>query len=240
MGQVLLGLGSVSKPNWRTRIPGRSNWSRSASTAGVIRPRSSAISGRSANRFWRAWKNAAPGPGTHSPVGRRLRLARDFPVGLEAPEVVDPDHVDLLQQGAQTVDPPGVAFGRVHVPAVERIAPELARGAEVVRRHPRHARRPAALVEEEQVRPRPDVGAVVRDEDRDVADQSDPLFGTCLAQFFPSARRRRTGRTGGTASCSAILSLPSRQRRGLAGHQLRLPLEPRLAPAGSFSAMKSA
>src|SRR6185503_6555923 len=103
-----------------------------------------------------------------------LLRGRYPPVSREAAEVVDAYAVGELQAAAQAVDPPRVTVGRHALPAVERVAPALAGGAEVVRRHAGDVERPAALVEVEQLLMRPHVGAVVRDVDRQVAEQPHP------------------------------------------------------------------
>src|SRR5690606_18252509 len=92
-----------------------------------------------------------------APHGRRL-VGGDLPVGGEAAEVVDTHDVDLRQRAPQPRDPPRVAARLVHVPAVERVAPALAGGREVVWRHAGDHRRAAVVVEVEQLRVRPDVG----------------------------------------------------------------------------------
>ncbi len=122
------------------------------------------------------------------PIRRRApsaRVGRHLPVGGEAAEVVDAHEVGELEAAAQAVDPPAVAVLRHAVPAVERVAPALAGGAEVVGRHAGDVARPAALVEVEQLLMRPHVGAVVRDVDRQVAEQADTAPRGGAAQLPP-------------------------------------------------------
>ena len=76
-----------------------------------------------------------PGPGTHWPSRAVGCPGRDVPGGGEAAEVVEPDDVHLRQHGAQAGDPPAIARPAERLPVVERVAPELALGAEVVGRH---------------------------------------------------------------------------------------------------------
>src|SRR5439155_25288520 len=90
------------------------------------------------------------------------RTGRDGPVCDEAAEVVDPGKVDQLERTAQARDPPAVALPAVHVPVVERVAPELAVRAERVRRRARDL----ALLE--QLGLRLVICALASDVDRDV------------------------------------------------------------------------
>ncbi len=126
-------------------------------------------------------------PGDPAPVDRRPLARRDLPVVLEAAEVVDPREVVERQRQPQPRDPPAVAVARHHVPAVERVAPVLAGRAEVVRRHPRDDRGPVGLVQGEEVRVGPDVGAVVGDEDRQIADDADLPLARRPAHRLPVA-----------------------------------------------------
>ena len=165
-------------------MPGKPYRSRSASTSGVMTPRSSATIGSSPRAACSASKNAAPGP-LHPPaVDGRRRAPRHLPVGLEAAEVVEPHGVHQREHGAEALDPPGVAGARERVPPVERVAPELAGRAEVVGRDAGLQGRPAVGGQVEDLRVRPDVRAVVGDEDRDVAHDAD----AALAGLPPDVR----------------------------------------------------
>ena len=59
-------------------------------------------------------------------------LRGNFPVGGKATEVVDPNNVVELKGAAESVNPPGEATLLMNIPAIKRIAPTLACGAEVV------------------------------------------------------------------------------------------------------------
>src|SRR5208337_1487116 len=58
----------------------------------------------------------------------------NFPGGGKAAEVVDADDIAYAHGGAIAIDPPAVAVAAHGVPIVDRIAPELAGGREVVGR----------------------------------------------------------------------------------------------------------
>jgi hypothetical protein len=89
--------------------------------------------------------------------------------------VVDAHDVDELEGAPDAVHPPGIAVLGVLGPAVQRVAPALARGAEEVGRHAGDDGRTAALVQLEQMLVGPHLGAEIGDEDRRVADDLHPL-----------------------------------------------------------------
>src|SRR5439155_752983 len=74
---------------------------------------------------------------------------RDVPSRLESAEVVESHQVDLAERGPQSRDPPRIVLGLERGPIVERIAPELAGRAEIIRRHPGDELRLAVGVEKE-------------------------------------------------------------------------------------------
>ena len=110
-----------------------------------------------------------------------LVAGRDGPVGREPPEVVQPDEVEQPEGPAQPLDPPRVAVVAQDVPAVERVAPQLAGRGIRIRRAARHA------VGAEELRPGPLVGAVGRDVDGDVAEDPDPAVPRVPAKRRPLA-----------------------------------------------------
>ena len=77
------------------------------------------------------------------------------------------------QAAADAGDPPVEAALAQHAPLVERVAPALAGRGEVVGRDAGDADRAALLVKLEDLGVGPDVGAVVVDEDGDVAEDAD-------------------------------------------------------------------
>src|SRR6266849_4172242 len=81
--------------------------------------------------------------------------------------------------------PPVKARGGHGSPLVQRVAPQLTGGAEIVRRHAGHDDREPMLVELEQVLVGPHVGAIVRDKDRNVANDGDPALVRLSAQSTP-------------------------------------------------------
>ena len=101
-------------------------------------------------------------PGAWNPLATaRVRRPRgDVPGGGEAPEVIEPDHVHVGQQGAQALNAPAKTVPPERLPVVDGIAPELAVGTEEVRGHASDKAGSATLVEQEIAGVRPNVSEV--------------------------------------------------------------------------------
>ena len=110
---------------------------------------------------------------------------RNLPAGGKAAKVIDPHQVGAGQFMPQPRDPPGKAVALHRLPVVQRIAPALAGGREVVGRHAGHDDRLARCIEPEQRLVCPAVGRVMGDEDRQVADQPHTARGGVLPQGLP-------------------------------------------------------
>ncbi len=126
-------------------------------------------------------------PGGRHPApadGGRVR-GRDLPAGLETPEVIHPDEVEQRLLHLEAAHPP-VEPGLGHpLPAIQGVAPALAGGGEIVRRHAGHHLQPALGIQPEKVRVGPDIGTVVGDEDGQVAEQQHVPFACILVQSPP-------------------------------------------------------
>src|SRR5262249_12933121 len=114
---------------------------------------------REERRTW-TWHPASTERGSGFP--------RHLPVSGKTPEVVESYVVYQRKRAANALDPPGIARLLEDIPAVEGVAPELAGGAEVIGWDSGHNQGPPPLVKREELWMRPDVSAVVRDEDRQV------------------------------------------------------------------------
>src|SRR5207302_4670235 len=119
------------------------------------------------------------GPGSPTAFLRRRVARRDRPVGDETAEVVDAAEVDELEDTPEPLAPPAVAGRAVDGPVVERIPPALAARAERVGRGTRD------LASREQLGPAAQVGALVGDVDRHVADEPDAALRRITAQRSP-------------------------------------------------------
>src|SRR5262245_7048917 len=99
--------------------------------------------------------------------------------------MVQANHIHVSEQGAQAVDTPTITGPSKRLPVINRVAPELSLGAEVVRRHAGGKARPALLVQQEQLRVGPHVARVGRDEEGEVTDQAHALGMGMLLETFP-------------------------------------------------------
>ena len=96
-------------------------------------------------RFKRVEKNRARplDPLAHL---RRRHPKRNLPIGFKAAKVIEPRDVHHRQRRAEALDPPRIIISLQHIPAIQRVAPQLTGRAEIIRRHARHHRRLAMFV----------------------------------------------------------------------------------------------
>src|SRR5690606_3613092 len=98
-------------------------------------------------------------------------LRRNLPVRFEAAKVVDPQQIEVARLGRNTLSPPGEIIGGHALPFVMWIAPALAGLGKIIGWDTRDREHLTLGIELEQLRMRPYVGAVVRDENRNIAKQ---------------------------------------------------------------------
>src|SRR5580704_2602807 len=100
------------------------------------------------------------------------RTGWNMPGSGESPEVIEADYIDVIQKGAQAIDAPAIASGTERIPVVNRIAPQLPLRAEIVGRNSSDEARPALLIEQEELRVRPNVAGILGNKKRQVTDQA--------------------------------------------------------------------
>ena len=110
------------------------------------------------------------------PVGGGRFIRGDLPVGHESPEMVDSNVVEQGQISGEPEDPPLITGIAVNVPTVDRVAPELAVGAEVIRWNAGHRHGAAGVVELKKMRVSPHIRAVERHIDGQIPENADPFF----------------------------------------------------------------
>src|SRR5919112_480600 len=84
-------------------------------------------------------------------------IGRDDPGSGEGAKMIDPQQVDQLEGGSDSIGPPGIPCFGVALPGIDRISPELPFGGKGIGRNAGDDRRTAILVEPEQVSVRPDI-----------------------------------------------------------------------------------
>src|SRR5262249_15513812 len=108
------------------------------------------------------------------------RPCRHVPGRNETAEMIQANRVHVAQQRPQTVYQPAIPQLTKNLPVVQWIAPELPKCTEIVGGYTGDKSRPPMLIEQKELRMRPNIARVGRDEERQVADQSETL-GTCVA-----------------------------------------------------------
>src|SRR5712671_2144855 len=116
-------------------------------------------------------------------------MSGNFPVLLETAKVVETNVIDAFGGPAKALHPPVIAILLHHIPAVEWVAPALAGDTEIVWGDAADRCWIQVSVELEQVRIRPDIGAVIVEEDGDIADHANRTFGSVVAQRVPLLKK---------------------------------------------------
>ena len=138
-------------------------------------------------------KKSSFGPFTQRPLIAVSSSAGISQIGFKAAEMIDAHDVARLQRPLHPLDPPVVAARRKHIPTVKRISPALSVFAEVIGRNSRHHFRGEIFVQTENIRMRPDIGAVVTDEDSGVANDENSAPLAFFDAMRATVRRKRTG-----------------------------------------------
>ena len=112
---------------------------------------------------------------------RGLVSERNSVVAVEADEVVYTDDIIQLLCKTHSADPPAVVFLLHSVPVVDGISPQLPVRRESVRRETGNNGGNSVLVQLEQLRLAPDVGAVQRAVNRDITDD---LYSIAVRVFL--------------------------------------------------------
>jgi len=101
--------------------------------------------------------------------------------------MIETDDVYRAQRLFDPVNPPGVALLFERFPIVDGIAPELPRGAEIIRGNARHNGRQAVLIQHEELRVRPHIHAIESHKDGNIANDFDTPLGSIALEFGPLA-----------------------------------------------------
>ena len=120
-----------------------------------------------------------------APVNGGRFAGGNLPVSFETPEMVEAHHIKKRKRGTEALNPPLVSAGSQHVPAIDRIPPKLSGSAEIIRRHAGNHGRLSLIIEIEQIGMSPDVRAVVRNIDGDIAHETDAALLAILPETLP-------------------------------------------------------
>ena len=104
---------------------------------------------------------------------------------MDAAKMIDANRIKELEVVMHASLPPSEAIGGVAFPSIERIAPKLSIGREVVRRHAGHGKRASGFVELEKFGTRLGVAAVSGDVDGFVAEELNAFAVRIFAECVP-------------------------------------------------------
>ena len=135
--------------------------------------------------FQRVEKRIAGAFGPSAVDGSFLAMG-DLPIGFKSTEMVDANDINVLGEQFEPLYPPVKARSFQMFPIVNRIAPQLPRGAEVIRRHASHQLGFHRFGDQFKVRRiGPDIDAVKGDIKRNVPHDSDATLVSIITQNAP-------------------------------------------------------
>lgn len=112
------------------------------------------------------------------------RSSRHVPRGGESTKVIQPNRVDVREQGAHPIDAPAKAGSPMGLPVVHRVAPKLSIGAEVVWRYAGYEKWVEVIIEQEQLGVGPNIARIPRNKKGQIANQADALGTRAFPEPF--------------------------------------------------------
>jgi hypothetical protein len=155
---------------------------------------------------------------------RRRGTGRHVPRGSENPEVVQAHNVHIMQRRAHTIDAPAVVGSANNSPVIDRIAPELPCGAEIVWRDTRDKAWPVLLDQQEQLRIGQHIARIAGDEKGQITDQAQAFAAGIIFDAFRLAEQQEL-RKADLVDLARQLLAGARQSRGITPDQLGRPSE---------------
>src|ERR1700728_1287907 len=133
------------------------------------------------------------GSRTRHPLPRlsRLRSRWNVPRSREPAEVIQANHIDVSQQSAQPIDAPPITSRTHGIPVVNGIAPQLTLRAEIIGRNSGDEARPMLLIEQEELRVRPNVTGIRGNKEGQIPDQAHALGMGMLPELIGLAEHHK-------------------------------------------------
>ena len=127
----------------------------------------------------RAWTGNPP------PCNCRRRSSRHVPGRLEAAKVIDANRVEVIQPRLEPIDPPAIARLSERLPVIDRVPPQLALGAEIIRRNAGDDPGLRLVVQEEQLRIGPYVRRIRGNKDGKITQQPHSALIRIILEELP-------------------------------------------------------
>ena len=122
----------------------------------------------------------------HSPGGCPLS-GRNMPSRFKAEKMVYAHTVEQIKHLLKTLDPPSISPLLQYIPVVERITPQLAIFAEIIRWNTCHGSWASFTIQQEEIAIAPDIGRIIGYEDRQVTDDGNAMRSGVFSQRSPLA-----------------------------------------------------
>src|SRR5260370_11331211 len=104
--------------------------------------------------------------------------------------MIDAQEIKLFDRESYAIDPPSKSIGSQNLPVVQRISPELARFAEIIRRHAGNDGWCSIVIQLEIFAISPNICRIMRDEKRQVADDPNAPLATINPQRIPLSKKQ--------------------------------------------------
>ena len=108
-----------------------------------------------------------------------------MPGRLEAAKVIDANRVEVIQPCLEPINPPTIARLSERLPVIDRVSPELALGAEIIRRNAGDDPRLRLLVQQEQLGIGPHVRRIRGNKDGKITQQPHPALIRVILEGLP-------------------------------------------------------
>ena len=138
--------------------------------------------------------------------------------------MIQPNRVDVRQQGAHPIDAPAKAGSPMGLPVVHGVAPKLSLGAEVVGRHAGYETWVVVIIEQEQLGVGPNIARIRRNEKGQIANQADALGMRVFLEPFALPEQQELSEADLLDSVRQLTAGPSQCCRDTL-NQLCRPLE---------------
>jgi hypothetical protein len=164
------------------------------------------------------------GPRDPMPGFSGLSLGRNMPCRAKGAEVIKPNEVHMGQQRFQAVNAPAITGLAKGFPIIHRVAPKLAFGAEIIRRHAGYEPWSEISIQLEALGIGPNITRIKRHKERQISDQEHAAAPGILLQAPALAEQHKLRKPSLVQLVRKLVSRVGHSRR-TAPEQILRPIE---------------